>query len=90
MLLSRLTALNEIAAAEWDAITEKIGVVGFIDAGHVGATDFFDDLGDWHAGAGLGLRYATAVGPIRLDLAMPVGGDTGNGLQLYVGLGQAF
>jgi translocation and assembly module TamA len=71
-------------------VTDSIGVVGFVDVGRVDVNNFFDTAGGWHAGAGLGLRYATAVGPIRLDLAMPVGGDTGNGLQLYVGLGQAF
>lgn len=71
-------------------VTDKIGVVGFFDVGRVDATGFFGDVGDWHAGAGLGLRYATGVGPIRLDLAMPAGGSTGDGLQIYVGLGQAF
>lgn len=71
-------------------VTEKIGVVGFVDVGRVDAIGFFDDVGGWQAGAGLGLRYDTAVGPIRLDLAVPVGGDTGDGLQIYVGLGQAF
>jgi translocation and assembly module TamA len=70
--------------------TEKIGVVGFVDVGRIDAFGFFDDVGGWQAGAGLGLRYDTAVGPIRLDLALPVGGDTGDGLQIYVGLGQAF
>jgi len=43
---------------------------------------------DWQAGAGVGGRYATGVGPVRLDLALPV--RSGNGLQVYVGLGQAF
>jgi translocation and assembly module TamA len=38
----------------------------------------------------LGLRYATPVGPLRLDVAMPVAGDTGEGVQFYIGLGQAF
>lgn len=71
-------------------ITEKIGVVGFVDVGRVDAMGFFDDFGGWQAGAGVGVRYATSVGPIRLDLALPVGGDTGDGLQIYVGLGQAF
>lgn len=71
-------------------VTEKIGVVGFIDAGYVGATDFFDALGDWHAGAGLGLRYDTGFGPIRLDVAAPVRGNTGSGVQIYVGIGQSF
>ena len=71
-------------------LTESIGVVGFVDVGRIDAMDFFSDLGDWHAGAGIGVRYATPVGPIRLDLAGPVGGNTGDGLQIYVGLGQAF
>lgn len=71
-------------------VTEKIGVVGFVDAGYVGAVDFFDGLGGWHAGAGLGLRYDTGFGPIRLDVAAPVGGDTGDGVQVYVGIGQSF
>lgn len=67
-------------------VTPKIGLVGFVDLGQIG----FEGESDWHAGAGLGLRYATPVGPIRLDLAMPAGGDTGDGLQVYVGIGQAF
>ena len=41
-------------------------------------------------GAGLGLRYDTGLGPIRLDVAAPVRGSTGDGVQIYIGLGQAF
>ncbi len=67
-------------------VTQSIGVVGFVDAGAVAIAG----SGDWHAGAGLGLRYETGLGPVRLDLAMPVAGTTGKGLQIYVGLGQAF
>ncbi|MBK5928951.1 autotransporter assembly complex protein TamA [Rhodobaculum claviforme] len=67
----------------------NIGVVGFADAGLVSASSLFDD-GEWHAGAGIGLRYATGIGPIRVDLAGPVAGDTGSGAQLYIGIGQAF
>ncbi len=70
--------------------TETIGIVGFVDVGRVDVGGFLGDAGDWHAGAGLGLRYATAVGPIRLDVAAPVGGTTGDGVQIYVGLGQSF
>lgn len=65
-------------------------VVGFADAGFVGASAVPGKDGAWHAGAGLGLRYHTGFGPIRLDLAAPVAGDTGDGLQIYVGIGQAF
>lgn len=68
---------------------ESLGAVGFFDMGRVDASGFFSD-GSWQSGAGVGVRYATPVGPIRLDLAVPVGGNTGDGLQIYVGLGQAF
>lgn len=79
------------ASAEVRAkVTDKIGVVGFVDAAHIGALDFFDAPGGWHAGAGLGLRYDTGFGPIRLDVAAPVGGNTGDGVQIYVGIGQSF
>ncbi len=71
-------------------VTPKIGVVGFVDAGRIDGDGFFDGSGDWHAGAGLGLRYDTGFGPIRLDVAGPVGGTTGKGGQIYVGLGQSF
>lgn len=71
-------------------VTETIGVVGFYDFGQVSALDFFDGDAETQAGAGIGVRYKTSVGPIRLDVAMPVEGDTGDGVQLYIGLGQAF
>ncbi len=71
-------------------VTPRIGIVGFVDAGRVDVGSFFDAQGDWHAGAGLGVRYDTGFGPIRLDVAAPVRGSTGDGVQLYVGLGQSF
>jgi len=71
-------------------ITERIGVVGFVDAGTVGLDGFTGAFAKSHVGAGLGLRYDTGLGPIRLDVAAPISGATGDGLQIYVGLGQAF
>ncbi len=71
-------------------ITESLGAVAFYDAGFVGPDSFVSDAGDWHSGAGLGLRYQTGIGPIRFDVASPVSGDTGEGLQYYIGIGQAF
>ncbi|MFN3937967.1 MAG: autotransporter assembly complex protein TamA [Gemmobacter sp.] len=68
-------------------LTDTIGIVAFYDFGRVSVGG---DLGRSHAGAGLGLRYATGIGPIRVDLAAPVGGTTGRGGQLYIGIGQAF
>jgi translocation and assembly module TamA len=70
-------------------VTEAISVVGFYDTGFVGADPGFAE-GAWHSGAGLGLRYDTTIGPLRLDVAGPVAGDTGDGVQIYLGIGQAF
>ncbi len=71
-------------------ISDKIGVVGFVDWGSIGLDGFGGDLGNSHAGAGLGLRYDTGLGPIRFDVATPISGTTGDGVQIYVGLGQSF
>ena len=71
-------------------VSDSISLVGFADAGYIGAESLYDGSGNWHAGAGLGLRYDTSVGPIRLDVAAPISGDTGDGVQVYIGIGQAF
>jgi translocation and assembly module TamA len=71
-------------------VSDRIGVVGFVDWGSVGLDGFSSGLGDSHAGAGLGLRYDTGLGPIRVDVAAPISGTTGDGVQLYIGLGQSF
>jgi len=70
-------------------ISDKISAVGFYDAGYIGANSFIDDTGGWHSGVGLGIRYQTGIGPIRLDVATPTSG-AGDGIQVYVGIGQAF
>jgi translocation and assembly module TamA len=68
----------------------NLGLVLFADAGYVG-TDAAFQGGDWHAGAGIGLRYDTPFGPIRVDIATPVrGGGVGEDIFLYIGIGQAF
>lgn len=79
-------ASAELRAKVWNAIS----LVGFADAGFISADPGFSADGAWHSGAGIGLRYDTVVGPIRLDVAGPVSGDTGKGVQLYIGIGQAF
>ncbi|WP_137109828.1 autotransporter assembly complex family protein [Rhodobacter sp. SY28-1] len=71
-------------------VSDRIGVVGFVDWGSIGIDGFSGSLADSHAGAGLGVRYDTGLGPIRLDVAAPISGTTGDGVQFYVGLGQSF
>ncbi|MEM9584294.1 MAG: autotransporter assembly complex family protein [Pseudomonadota bacterium] len=71
---------------------DKLSVVGFTDAGYI-SSEAFPNLNDgrWHSGAGLGIRYDTGIGPLRVDVAVPVTGP-GNpsGFELYIGIGQAF
>lgn len=69
-----------------------LGFVAFADAGYIGREAFPDgSSGEWHSGAGLGVRYATPIGPIRFDIAVPTSGKRGgNDFQLYFGIGQAF
>lgn len=71
-------------------VTDSIGAVAFYDTGFVSDEGLWGGNGDWHAGAGFGLRYDTGIGPIRFDIGVPVSGGTGDGVQLYVGIGQAF
>ncbi|WP_298861602.1 autotransporter assembly complex family protein [uncultured Sulfitobacter sp.] len=72
-------------------ITDSLGLVGFADAGYVGEEEFYDGSGTWHSGAGLGLRYKTAIGPIRFDVAVPTSGpETDENFQVYIGIGQSF
>ena len=74
-------------------VTESIGLVPFLDAG----TAYLDTVPDFSQqdmlyGAGLGLRYYTAIGPIRLDVAVPVNKREGvdSDYQIYVSIGQSF
>ncbi len=71
-------------------LTEKWGVVAFLDAGTVGGAQF-PSFRDSSVGAGFGVRYNLGFGPIRVDLATPVTGRNGEPpLQIYVSIGQSF
>jgi len=73
------------------AVTDNIGLVGFYDFGQVNADAGFGGDSEWHAGAGIGVRYNTGIGPIRLDVGTPASGDDiANSVQVYIGIGQAF
>ncbi|WP_299141601.1 autotransporter assembly complex family protein [uncultured Tateyamaria sp.] len=70
---------------------EALSVVAFYDAGYVGAESFIDGSGEWHTGFGAGIRYDTGIGPIRFDMALPGSGPgDSSGLEIYIGIGQAF
>jgi len=67
-----------------------VGLVPFVDAGTVGpnATPTLSGL---RLGAGLGLRYQTNFGPIRVDVGTPLNRRPGDSrIGVYIALGQAF
>ncbi|MCP8897318.1 autotransporter assembly complex protein TamA [Shinella daejeonensis] len=71
-------------------VTETIGVVPFLDVGTV-STSAVPDFEDIRAGAGVGLRYATPFGPLRLDVAVPLDKyPGGTSFGVYAGIGQSF
>lgn len=71
-------------------VTDSIGLVPFFDFGTVSAANY-PDFSDIRMGAGVGLRYATPFGPIRLDVAMPLDRYPGGSQYgIYAGIGQSF
>jgi translocation and assembly module TamA len=72
------------------AFGNDLGVVGFVDAGQVYESTLpkFTDL---TVGAGVGIRYFTAFGPLRIDVATPITRRPGDpSVAFYVSIGQAF
>ena len=71
-------------------VTDTIGIVPFFDMGSAFASEWPDFDGMKYS-AGVGLRYYTAIGPLRLDLAFPLNpGPEDGDFGVYVSLGQAF
>lgn len=72
-------------------ITQTIGVVPFFDAGSFYRTPLPQLGKQIFYGPGLGLRYYTPFGPVRLDIATPLRRRPADALvQVYISLGQAF
>ncbi|OJU06149.1 MAG: hypothetical protein BGN87_12820 [Rhizobiales bacterium 65-79] len=84
-------SLVETSAELRARITDTIGVVGFIDAGYVGANSLPDFSEKFRIGVGGGVRYFTGLGPLRADVAFPLDRRPGDPtVAFYIGLGQAF
>ena len=72
-------------------VTDAISAVGFYDVGLISDQSDFSGQTKWHAGVGLGVRYNTGIGPIRLDVGTPANGDDAfEAVQVYIGIGQSF
>jgi translocation and assembly module TamA len=66
------------------------GAVAFVDAGQLGSSGVPFE-GPVAVGAGVGARYYTSIGPIRVDFAVPLTHQRkSDAFEIYIGIGQAF
>lgn len=69
---------------------KSFGMAGFVDAGQVGSSSS-PFTGTLRVGAGGGVRYYTPIGPVRIDVAVPLNrAPRGDKWDLYIGLGETF
>lgn len=97
--LGSLDVLGEPAGGQAVAILNQelrfhhrtgLGLAGFYDVGNVFAT-VSDMSFDLRHAAGLGLRWESPVGLLRLDFGFPLNPEPRDkGYRIYIGLGQAF
>lgn len=84
------TALSAGSVELRQRLPGNFGMAAFVDAGQVNAKFNFVPSG-LRFGTGVGVRYYTPIGPIRLDLAVPLARrPTDDAFEVYIGLGQAF
>ncbi len=83
-------SLVELSFEARRKLTDRWGVVAFVDAGSVG--DAMIPNGDnLSVGVGIGVRYDLGFGPIRADIAIPLDADKRDGaFQIYISIGQSF
>jgi translocation and assembly module TamA len=84
------TAINAGSAEYRQRIGTNFGLAVFIDGGQVSAN--LNPLsGTLRFGAGAGARYYTPIGPVRLDIAVPIERrPNDDAFEVYIGLGQSF
>ena len=79
-------------------VSENVGLVAFVEGGNVYSSKVPKPLKKLLWGYGLGVRYYTPLGPIRLDLAFPAKRRKSSdgkkrldsAFQIYISIGQAF
>ena len=85
-----LTEFGVEARFRINAFGGNFGLVPFLDGGALTnkVTPQFDG---WQFGAGIGIRYYSSFGPIRVDIGTPLNPREGDGpIAVAVSLGQAF
>jgi translocation and assembly module TamA len=89
-ILGGRSALDSSLEIRWRA-TDTIGLVGFFDAGNAFEAEVPNFSLPLQMSAGVGLRYYTGFGPLRLDIAAPINPRSGDPrFAIYASIGQAF
>ncbi|MGA1863817.1 MAG: autotransporter assembly complex protein TamA [bacterium] len=85
-------SISEVSVELRIKASDTIGFVAFLDGG----SSFESDMPDFNEairwGTGLGFRYFTPVGPLRMDIGFPLNRRIGldKKFQIYISLGQSF
>ncbi|GAB2665695.1 autotransporter assembly complex protein TamA [Arenimonas aestuarii] len=76
-----------VASVEFERMfTREWGGAVFVDAGDA-FNDFKSDSFDMQVGVGVGVRWRSPVGPVRLDLAHGLGDDAQDTIRLHLTIG---
>lgn len=85
----QLVILNSEFRIPLSMVMKNLGMAAFYDGGNVFRHVGFH--GQYTNTVGVGLRYATPVGPIRIDIGHNLNGQPGiKSTQIFITLGQAF
>ncbi|PAX09713.1 autotransporter assembly complex protein TamA [Sphingomonas lenta] len=83
-------SLAELSVEARVRVLGDFGVVPFLDAGNI-YTEALPRFTGMRFGTGLGVRYYSSFGPIRVDVGTPINRQAGDArVAVYVSLGQAF
>ena len=90
------TAINAGTIEFRQRVGAALGFATFVDAGNV-SRNLNPLNGSVKVGVGAGVRYYTPLGPLRVDVAVPLQRRSGpnvpnpdDAFEVYIGLGQAF
>jgi len=65
--------------------SKRWGLATFVDTGRA----YFNSSDSFHTGAGIGIRWFSPLGQLRIDLAHPIDDDEHDGYQLHISMGPA-
>jgi translocation and assembly module TamA len=81
----------EIGAEARARLVGDFGAVAFVEGGAVGEELYPDFADGMQFAAGVGARYYSPIGPIRLDVGVPLDQrESDDDFQVYLSIGQAF